>query len=408
MQPLPNFEDCGLFRKAVNPHTDIVSYLLERRVALHQQGWYFTQKSMTDDGRFLLFCAFDAAPSAKRIAVVDLQRETIVFPDVSPFGGGNLPFLDTARGLLYVVRGEEMAIFDLAADPVHPARCVPLPMKELRKFGQDVKRFFTHLTLSPDHREALFDSRVDDRFVLGTFHLADGGYEFWQETPFHLNHAQFHPTDPDLAMGAWECSYTDRNGQTHRIHLVDGIYPRIWLLRRDGTRENIPPKINNYATHEVWAPDGRGIFYCGNSDDAVLSNRGKDHAPVNLSASGVFYHDLATGVQTTVVGHTAAHADGSRDNRCLTFDCMVGPWYRGCPWSVHFVNRETGMLTDICTAMPRLNRQGVPNAMHPDPHPHFVCHDRLIVYSCNDAGGRINVAVTPVDQLIEQTAVTVR
>ena len=92
MQPLPNVEDCGLFRKAVDPHTDIVSYLLERRVALHQQGWYFTQKSMTDDGRFLLFCAFDDDPAAKRVAVADLQRETIVFPDVSPFGGGNLPF----------------------------------------------------------------------------------------------------------------------------------------------------------------------------------------------------------------------------------------------------------------------------------------------------------------------------
>ena len=401
MQPLPDLENCGLFRKAVNPNTDIVSYILAPRIAEHQQGLYFTQKSMTDDGRFLVFHAF--APGAtdmrKSVAVADLRREKIFRTDID----GGIPFLDTASGLLYGLRGDDLAVYDLADDPEHPARCVPLPLKELRKFGEKIPRVFTHLSLSSDRSQAVFDSRVDDRFVLGTFHLADGGYDFWQEAPFNLNHGQFHPTDPDLIMGAWECNYTDRNGGTHPIGLVDGIYPRIWLFHRDGTRENIAPRINNYATHEVWAPDGKGIFYCANSDDAIRYNRDKAHAPVNLAASGVHYHDLATGEQTNVVGHTAAHADSSRDNRFLTFDCMVGPWYRGCPWSVHFVNRETGVLTDICTAMPRLNRRGVPNAMHPDPHPHFVCHDRLIVYSCNDNEGRINVAVTPVAPLEEET-----
>ena len=85
MQPLPNFEDCGLFRKTVDPHTDIVSYLLDRRVALHQQGWYFTQKSMTDDGRFLVFWSAPSELSeprpterTRRLRMVDFLRDAVV------------------------------------------------------------------------------------------------------------------------------------------------------------------------------------------------------------------------------------------------------------------------------------------------------------------------------------------
>lgn len=403
---IENFDlsGCRLFRKVVNPATDIESYLLEQRLATHQQALYFTQKSMTDDGRFLVFNYFEGDDFEKHCAVADLQKETVTpLRKIARKSMQSVYYVDARENLLYRWEEEHLAIYDMASSLADPVKQVPIPLAALRKFGDNVTRLSTHLSLSPDKTQILMDTRVDDRFILGSLDLRDGSFEFWAEAHFPLDHGHFHPTDPDLAMGAWEVTYKDKNGQTHPIHLVDGVYPRIWTFRRNGTMTNVPPQINNYATHEIWAPDGKGIYYCANGDDAYIRNKGIDNPHINIHASGVHYHDLATGKQRTVVSHPAAHADIMQDGKFIVFDCMVGPWFRGCSWSVHFFNCETCVLTDIHTAMPKLNRKDEPNWMHPDPHPHFVCQDRLVVSSCNDAQGRINVSLTPVAPIIPTT-----
>jgi hypothetical protein len=44
------------FRKYVEPSTGVVSYILDEAFpGYNHQSLYFTQKSMTDDGRFLVF-----------------------------------------------------------------------------------------------------------------------------------------------------------------------------------------------------------------------------------------------------------------------------------------------------------------------------------------------------------------
>ena len=49
-----------LFVKFVDPKTGVVSYLVKPgSIAFNQQSTYFTAKSMTDDGRFLVFSVCD-------------------------------------------------------------------------------------------------------------------------------------------------------------------------------------------------------------------------------------------------------------------------------------------------------------------------------------------------------------
>ena len=66
-------ETSSLFRRHVDGGSGVVSYVLEPgRLAHNQQSVYFTAKSMTDDGRFLLFDVSDdefAVKDGKRAKV---------------------------------------------------------------------------------------------------------------------------------------------------------------------------------------------------------------------------------------------------------------------------------------------------------------------------------------------------
>ena len=90
-----SFEDSPLFVKRIDPYSGVVSYILKPKAhAFSQQSIYFTNKSVTDDGRFLLFSAMDNPQDRKkRVTVVDLEEETFTeLPMRKPY----IPFLDTA------------------------------------------------------------------------------------------------------------------------------------------------------------------------------------------------------------------------------------------------------------------------------------------------------------------------
>ena len=64
--------------KRVDPYSGVVSYLLKPKIhSFSQQNIYFTNKSVTDDGRFLLFAAADNTQDrTNRVTVVELVKET--------------------------------------------------------------------------------------------------------------------------------------------------------------------------------------------------------------------------------------------------------------------------------------------------------------------------------------------
>ena len=107
-------ETSRLFVRHVDPSSGVESWLLKPGVfSFHQQGCYFTQKSMTDDGRFIFFWALDPEfePDGKTkkknrlltTALIDFKTDTIVDLHVPR----RIPFLDVKTDQLWYFRSEK-------------------------------------------------------------------------------------------------------------------------------------------------------------------------------------------------------------------------------------------------------------------------------------------------------------
>ncbi len=375
-------ETSKLFRKVVEPGSGVVSYILETRVAANQQSLYFTQKSMTEDGRFIVFdISGGERGNRKSFAVADLLNDEVRPLEIR----GSIPFLDTETALLYWFEPGGFYRLNLRDAARGKERLCGIP-PQLTAEGSNVMSYATHVTLTPDRRRVFMDARVDDRFIQGMLDIQTGQFEKWGEESVCVNHGQVNPVNARLALCAHETKWVTADKVEHRIQNVDGVYPRLLLVEPDGKRRMIPP-MNNYATHEHWADDGQGFYYC--------SGTGKEY--------GVIYYDLATGQQQRVAPVRAAHATMTRDRRYFTYDCSVGPWYRGCAWQVGFYNAETKKEIFLYAERPAFNTQDKPSKLHPDPHPQFVCGDRYIICTINRGDGRMDLSITPVAPLVEKT-----
>ena len=371
-------ERSRLFVPHTDPESGVVSYLLKPKChAFNQQSVYFTCKSMTDDGRFLLFYGSEGEGCEKTLTLVDLETETFLDLDK----GQGLPFLDVKADVLYYLNGKaaEFRRRDLLVDPHKEHKLCDLP-PELRPEGGDVGYVLCHLTLTRNHDKAFCDSCVRGRFIHGLVDLKTGKYEPWGETPFCANHGQLNPANDRMAMVAWESCWTGEVGNRYKKY--GAVYPRIWVVE-PGNRFRLIPSVRNYATHEKWSEDGTGIYFC--------------------SKGGVFFHELATDKQYCVSPLHAVHATMTADNRYVTFDGEHEPNYRGCSWRVGFTNRDTGKSIWIHSRRPPLNPRERPSTLHPDPHPTFICNDRYIVCTINNADGHMDLSITPVAPLVEKT-----
>lgn len=380
-------ETSRLFEKRVDPKSGMVGYVLRARLGFNQQTFYFTQKSMTDDGRFLLFEVTDEDRRfVKRMAMVDFETDTLSFVrGVVRKTDNQMPYLDVEKDELWYLDGDAFWKRDLKADPQKPIFVCKVP-EELTAHGR-IDRMFTHLTLNRAGTKAFFDVRyADDLMVQGTMDFTTGRFEKWAEARgICINHASINPVDDTLGLCAQEVSFTDCHGVRHDIrNNEDGVYPRLQLCR-PGLREMVEPALCNGATHETWAEDGKGFIYC---------------------SCGVNYHSLATDTQYRLTSLYAAHSTMTANNRYLVFDRQTEEekWFRGCSWNVIFWNLETGKYVYVYYGSPALNDKDEGNPLHPDPHPHFCCRDRYIVCTLNDAERRMNVFVVPVEPLIAATA----
>ena len=371
------------FEKRVDPVSGVVSYALTAGVATSCQSLYFTTKSMTDDGRFLFF---DASPNEKRKskesrhkALIDFATDT--WTDLKDISGGT-PYIEVSQN--YVVYGGANGFF--RRDFTHPTKAIKLcdAPKELLQQGK-VNYWYTHLTLSKDRTKAFLDSCVttpanERRYVQGLLDLRTGAYTSWGKTDFYANHGQINPTRDDLAMCAWEECW-EKQGKAYRQQT--GWYPRMWLVYPDGSRTMVPARDKNTASHEIWDEDGAGFSWCG---------------------GGVYHHDLATGKQECwCPDPKARHNRVSANNKYVVYDVAPGAWWRGCPWCVRFYNRETKRTVEVFSVRPALMPRYDQSKRHPDPHPHFVCHEKYVISTASNARGNMELYVTPVDQLIART-----
>jgi len=397
-----------LFEKRIDPVSGVVSYALSGGLDMSVQSVYFTTKSMTADGRFLVVDvslnerrAADLAKQPqnfqllligdvrhKHKALVDFAKDELIdLPQVS----GQIPFIDVKDDYMVYYRDQAFYRCDFR-NPTLETKLCGYPA-ELLKDGAQVAYPFTHLTLTKDRRKAFLDSCLTypngvTNYVQGLVELASGKYESWGKTDFFANHGQLNPARDELAMCAWEMCWEAKGAAYQK---QTGWYPRMWLVRSDGTREMVPSRQINFASHEIWDDDGEGFSWCGNGG----------------SKGGVYHQslaDLAAGKQECYCPDVLArHNMLSRDKKYVVYDAAPGTWWRGCPWAVRFYNRETKRTVEVFSTRPALMSVQRQSKRHPDPHPNFSADGEWVISTASNARGNMEVYLTPVAPLIART-----
>ena len=207
-------ETSRLFVRHVDPSSGVESWLLKPGVfSFHQQSCYFTQKSMTDDGRFIFFWARDPEfePDGKTkkknrlntTALIDFKTDTIVDLRVTH----QIPFLDVKTDQLWYFRTVKGKVTterhvcrrDFLVDPLKEIVVCKVPDALLK----DVKKVYylsTHPTLTTDRKKMFIAAHLDDRYEQGCINFETGAWESWGTTPFFANHDQLNPVRDDIAL----------------------------------------------------------------------------------------------------------------------------------------------------------------------------------------------------------------
>lgn len=365
----------NLFTAHTDAESGLTSYILSKKVAPVQEAFYFVNDSMTRDGRYLWFyCAFPPSGTAgqgRTLGVLDFQTGDVRHFPETQFNHAS-PYVDVDSGVIYWGMGD--SLWRRGPNPGDCAERVGFIPAELIGSRQ-IERFATHLTRSADGREFFVDAAFGLQFVFGTIAIDSGEYEFWHRFDRNYNHAQFSPTDPDLILFSQENHPDQITGQTFRIE------DRMWLLRRGQAPRPVfdAPTV---VTHEWWDADGEHVW---------CIKGGQGTWRVNLKTQAVEDMGWAKG---------AWHSHNHRSNQYLIGDTTT-KFYRGCPSTVQFLNRETGQSVRVADnpEMPGL----VGARYHIDPHPRFAGDDQFVVYTTT-VRGEVDLAIIPTSDLIDRTS----
>jgi hypothetical protein len=379
---LAQIENSSLFSRWRDPVTGVESYILSQRVAPVQQSFYFTHSGFSADGRYLWFyCAFPPGGDAyygRQLGVIDFEEDMVRhFPETQFMDAS--PFVDPDTGGVYWVTGLEIwKRGPLPGD--QPERVGTFPA-ELAK-GRRPLRIATHLSRSADGKSFAIDALIGTDCFVGDMPLDGGPFRLWEKRDYCLNHAQFSPTDPDLILLAADGWVHPSTGERGRRPLVGNQEDRMWIIRRGGeSRPACPrdPVSSDLRGHEWWDADGVHIWYIEYHGGTAKVN-------------------ILTGEQTMVWpnGHSHSHCD--RSGQYLVGD--INPQHiRMDLWRIAFFNTLTGKEINIVSELPPLPPRG---PYHIHPHPRFCLDDQYICHTTNVLG-TIDVALTPVSQLVERT-----
>lgn len=394
------------FTMHTDPQSGAKFAVLTTRVAPIQKGMYFVNTGWSADARYLWFLCCYPPSAGNTLAVIDFLTDEIhVFPETR---GNDSYLVDELTGELYW-GGNGMGLYKRSPHPEDSAVCVaPMP-KYLLEAGA-MGSIGTHLTFTPDRRELLADMQTRDGSVIGTFDIVTGEFTEWYRTKpgIPYNHAQMCPTDGNLCLCAHEFSRDPVKKEPHPPAYVDGIYPRLQLITRDGKRRMLKP-YKNFGGHEFWAPDGKSIYY---QNSLYRTFKSRD---LYGSEVGTVVQDMLDGSEPKVVcevnipgGAGVWHAHCSFDQRYFVMDGTYPtgefPLWRGCETTLHFFDRETGKMIQFLTKNPvvegwSLENQGL---YHIDPHPRFCLNDTVITFTTTVCG-RVDLAVIETEQLKEAT-----
>lgn len=361
-----------LFEPYTDPSSGVICHILTSRVAPVQQSFYFVNESWSRDGRYLWFyCAYPPSPT-RTLAVVDFyQHEVQHFADTQ-FSGAS-PFVEPETGGIYWCTRD--SVWTRTPQPLDEAQLVNRVPEELLR-NQPVQCLATHLSRSADRSSFFIDAFVDGRTLLGSLPLDGSDFALWHEFTDGLrrNHAQFSPHEPDLALFAWDNSWERSTGR--RIPYEN----RMYLIRRGEEPKSVFPTPTR-CTHEWWDSDGRHIW---------------------CMMDGTVRVDTQTAEVERVwnEGKWHAHNDATRGLIVADNNHREKGFYRGCPSTVDFFNRETGASVRIVRNPEHSDYAG--RSYHIDPHPRFCLDDRYIVFTTT-VRGTIDLAIVDTAQLIALT-----
>ena len=375
------------FKRVLDPITGAPHYVLSTRIAAYQQGFYFINNSMTNDGRYLWF-----RPSFNPIYVgapimlgyVDfLTDEIVICHDVFT---DSQPFIDPDTGDAYYTY--RRAIYK--REPGKDKMAIKLCDVKINESGY-VSSLATHLTRTSDKNHFFLDiRRAEFGSIQGLVDIRTGEFTKWARTENCTNHGQINPQNDDLALCAYDLMVRLSDGERVRIPRDEnGVYQRLWTVRSDGTRK-MHPAMHNYATHEWWSADGKKIYYCCDN-------------------YGIYGINIETGEDIAILeGVDPWHADCTADESLFVYDEKKlerygGKWYRGCPAALNFLNRRTGKHLVVISEMPENGHTPEnQNDYHIDPHPRFTDNEKYIVFTTTELGG-CDLGVAIVDELLEMT-----
>lgn len=374
------------FTKWTDSESGVVSYVLTSSHVPHTQSFYFTNRSITNDGRYMwVYCAFPPAGDAnygRSLAVLDLETDTFThFPETEFLDAS--PLIDLDDGTAYWCN--KCGVYKRGPKPENKTeRVAPLP-DFLRGKGT-LSRIATHMTFSPDKKKVCFDAEVGNHWVMGDLELESGTFTVWHEFDYARNHAQLNPVVPDLVLYAEDMWSEKQDGTFHDITTdKDGKLARLWTLKKGAEPVYWPP-LYTEARHEWWSADGKSIYYVD-----------WDYGAIKI--------DMETGARKVIDSNGTWHAHCTDDERYFVADeneIDGKKWYRGCPSRVHFYNTETDTYINIVTENPALYTREEPCSYHIDPHPQFALGDTVVMYTAT-VTGRVSAAVTDAKELIART-----
>jgi len=364
-----DFNNRHLFTPFTHPESGVTFYILTRKVAPVQKGFYFVNDSMSADGRFLWFCCAWPPSRKKTLAVVDFATgELRHFPETQ--FTAESPCVDPGSGDVFWCEGPSVWRRGAqAADTPQFVNSLPADLIGAR----DLARLATHLTRSADGREFFIDATIGWQHVLGALPVDGGDFTLWHRFDRNYNHAQFSPTDPDEALFAQE------NHSDPITGLTFPITNRLWVIRR-GAEPRPILRAPKWVTHEWWDADGKHVWcVCGNDTWRV---RVADGA-----------------VELIAFPRHCWHSHSNRDGQLIVGDSNNG-FFRGCASTVHFMNRATGKVIVLAEHAECTDYAG--RHYHIDPHPRFCSNDQYVVFTTR-VRGEVDVAIVPTTALVQAT-----
>nr|MCR4823754.1 hypothetical protein [Bacteroidales bacterium] len=154
-------ETSKLFEPRVDPESGVVSYALKYGAPDdNRQSIYFTSKSMTNDGRFLVFWYTEGnekkpdGPGPRHQMLADLKTDKVFDLGLSTM----TPFVEINQD--YMVYGDrERGFFRRDfTDPLNEIKLCDVPA-EIKSHGED-RRLATHLTHTSERKQAFLDTEI--------------------------------------------------------------------------------------------------------------------------------------------------------------------------------------------------------------------------------------------------------